>query len=316
MLRISITFIIMAFSSFDVWGVVLNKKGAPLPEVTRIFEKFIPKLGPTPSLTELNKLAQKDFLRPAKTERLSKEAIVHYKKLCAPLSLKTQDEIMDGFRKIGDIDPVYPLTTEPNYVLIQGSTISDLRERIMFLASLVNKKKIALLPETKIVFLLGDRDLFKSETKEILLNPAPFKQSEDWTVPKTLPRNELDLGEFAWKQLDLPPVLKGKSPLFVKAPKKPGAPRAQTEDCVRKFLEQQDIPVHSRFMIISGNPFIYYQKRVTELVFKKLGYANKGFVFEAVGNAPDVNKFDKCITIGILMDNLARTLYTETQFLK
>ncbi|MBA3813614.1 MAG: hypothetical protein H0X26_03855 [Alphaproteobacteria bacterium] len=316
MLRTFILLIPVVFSSFDVWGAVLNKNGTPLPEVTRIFEKFTPDLGPTPSLAELNKIAQKDFLRPAKTERLSKKAIEHYKALCSPLSLQDQNEIIDDFRKIGDIEAVYPLYSKPNYILIQGSTISSLRERIMFLASLVETEKIALLPESKIVFLMGDRDLFDYETKAVLLNPAPFKERAVWQKPEKLPANECDLGELAWEQLDLPSPLREKTPIFVRAAKKPDAPRAQTEDTVREFLEKNNLPKKSRFLVISGNPFVYYQKKVTELMFKKLGYSNKGFSFESVGDGADVNKYNKCIAIGMLMDNLARTLYTETKFIE
>lgn len=315
MLRTLISFILVILSSVDGWSAIQKEDRGSCPEVAQIFMKFTPNLGPAPSLTELNTPAQKSFLRPAKSERLSKKAIEHYKALCSHLSPQDKEEIIDNFRKIGDIDPVYPLYTKPNYILIQGSTISSLRGRIMFLTSLIEKNKITLLPTTKIVFLMGDRALFNSETKEILLNPTPFKRRVNWKTPEKLPTNECDLGEFAWGQLDLPSVLRAKTPIFVKASKKPGAPRAQTEDCVRAFIEQHNIPENSRFLVISENPFIYYQKKVTELMFKTLE-PHKGFIFEAVGNGFNLNQYNKCIIIGILMDNLARTLYTEKQFLK
>ncbi|MBY0293501.1 MAG: hypothetical protein K2W92_09490 [Alphaproteobacteria bacterium] len=303
--------------SFGAGGVVLDEKGQPHPEVIRIFEIFQFNLGPSPSLETLNRIGQKEFLRPAKTERLSKESIEHYKKLCSQLSPQDQDEILDHFRRIGDIEAVYPFRKDPNYILIQGSTLSSLRERIMFFVFLVEKEKIKLLPNTNIIFLMGDRDLFASETKEVLLNPAPFKLRKEWRIPKVLPTNELDLGEFVWKQLDLPPALQKQTPIFVKAPKKPNAPRAQTEDCVTEFLKKHDVPEQSTFLVISGNPYVYYQKRVTELMFKKRGYGNKRFSVEAVGDATPIHENDdKFITIGILLDNLARTLYTEIQFLK
>lgn len=311
-----LSLMIALFSPLALSASVLNDDGSPRTEVIQIFEKFNPQIGPNPSLADLNAIAQKEFLRPAKSERLSKEAIAHYMALCSKLSAQDKDQIIENFRKIGDIDTVYPTNKNPDYILIQGSTIADLRGRLAFLGSLVNENKLSITPHTQIVFLLGDRKLFDSETKEVLLNPAPFKAKADWKVPENLPTNEMDLGEFAWNQVDLPAALASKTPLFIKAAKKPDAPRAQTEDCVRAFLEQHKIPNNATFLVVSGNPFVYYQKRVTELMFKKLGQADKGYRFEAIGDGPDVNKYDKSVGIGVLMDNLARTLYTEVQYTK
>jgi hypothetical protein len=316
MLNIMAFCIFFIFSSFCAWGVILDEEGKPHPEVIKICRKFQPDLGEMSSLEELNKVGQEKFLRPAKTERLSKEAIQHYQRLCSSLSPEDQLEILEAFRRIGDIEPVYPLRKDPNYILIQGSTISNLRERIMFISFLLEKEKIKLLPNTKIVFLMGDRKLFDSETKEVLLDPTPFKLRQDWQHPEILPTNELDLGEFAWGQLDLPRELQEQTPIFVKAAKKTDALRAQTEDCVKEFLEKHDVPEKSTFLVISGNPFVYYQKRVTELMFKKSGHSGKGFSFEAAGDTANTEEVKQVIAIGILMDNLARTLYTETQFLK
>jgi hypothetical protein len=183
----------------------------------------------------------------------------------------------------------------------------------MFFASLVVEKGVMLSPKIRIVFLMGDRSLFDVETPELLLNPMPFKVREGWLPPKTLPTNEMDLGEFTWGQLELPSELRDLNPLFVKAQKKPTAARAQTEDCVKEFIAMQDVPEGATFLIISENPYIYYQKKVTELMFKKLGYVGKNLRFEAVGRGMSIKSNDQFIIIGLLMDNLARTLYTETK---
>lgn len=313
-----LSLMITLFSTLTLSASVLNDDGSPRAEVIQIFEKFTPQVGKNPSLVDLNTIAQKEFLRPAKTERLSKEAIAHYMALSSKLSDQDKDQIIENFRKIGDVDTVYPIDKKPDYILIQGSTIADLRARLTFLGSLVAEQKLIIEPHTQVVFLLGDRKLFDSETKEVLLNPAPFKARADWKAPEILPTNELDLGEFAWNQVDLPADLASKTPLFIKAAKKPDAPRAQTEDCVRTFIEQHKIPNTATFLVVSGNPFVYYQKRVTELMFKKVGHFQypRKYRFESTGLGPDVNKYDKSIGIGILMDNLARTLYTEVQYTK
>lgn len=288
----------------------------PISDIGNICRAFDPHVPQNASLYELNTLAQEKFLRPAKTERMSKEAVAHYHALCASLSPQEQKAVIDAFRKLGVIEAIYPQYREPDYIHIQGSTLQNLRERIMFLASLVEEGKITLRPETKIVFLMGDRKLFDSETEEVLLNPAPFKLSADWKRPQDLPTNELDLGELAWAQLELPLALREKKPIFLKAAKKPNEIRAQTEDCVKEFLALYPIPKKASILVISSNPFVDYQKKVTELIFKKAGYAGTGLRFEAAGEAMAVGGRDPCITLGLLMDNLARTLYTEVQLEK
>lgn len=327
MFRISLVSLFTLFFSCNLWGAVLNEsrnhhrevgavlniEGKPLPELVNIFQKFKPDLRPNPTLSYLNQIGQEEFLRPLNAERLSKEAIEHYKKLCSSLSFQDQNEILNNFKKIGDIEAIYPLYMDPDYILIQGSTLSSLRERLMFLASLVGEKRIILSPKIRIVFLMGERSLFDTETPEAFLNPTPFKLREGWLPPENLPRNEIDLGEFTWEQVELPSELRALNPLFIKARKKPTATRAQTEDCVKEFVETQDIPQGSTFLIISENPYIYYQKKVTELMFKKLGYEHKNLHFEAVGKGMSTNSTHPFIIIGLLMDNLARTLYTETK---
>ncbi|MBY0500564.1 MAG: hypothetical protein K2P93_00995 [Alphaproteobacteria bacterium] len=325
--RLWIPSLFVLFFSCQVWGAVLNEsrnyrpevgavlniEGKPLPEVVIIFQKFKPDLMAQPTLSYLNKIGQEEFLRPLNAERFSKEAIEHYKKICSCLSIQDRDNIINSFKKIGNIDAIYPLHKNPDYVLIQGSTLSNLRERLMFFASLVTEKRVMLSSETRIVFLMGDRNLFDVETPEVLLNPTPFKLREGWLPPKALPMNEMDLGEFTWEQLDIPSELRDLKPLFIKAQKKPAAARAQTEDCVKEFVETQVVPEGSSFLIISENPYIYYQKRVTKLMFKKLGYEHKNLQFEAVGKGMKINSDNQVIIIGLLMDTLARTLYTETK---
>lgn len=308
-------FYLLVFSlfSFKAWSTKVDKNNSRFPEVIQIFRIFNYNVGNSPSLEMLNKIAQENFLRPAKTERLSKEATAHYEKLCTSLSPHDREQLLDLFRKMGDMEPIDPKEKEYEYILINGSTVSNMRERLMYFVSLLDQKKITLKPETKIVFLTGDRNLFDSETKEELLNPTPFKGREGWQPPKTLPTNEVELGEFVWNQLDLPLALREATPLFVKAKKKPGAMRAETADTIKSFLEDHKIPQNSRFLVVSSNPYVHYQKKVTELMFNQLGYGDKGFQFDAVGSAADFTHQDKCTAIGLLMDNLARTIYMELQ---
>ena len=319
--------------SFSAHAEILDDQGNPSPDVQQIVRKFYPYLKSIKdlddqskekltsntnfSVEELNGIAQKVFLRPKGSERLSPEAYSHYKNICSNLSFEEQQEIINLFRKIGDIEAVYPRDTDPlpDYILIQGSTVPNMRERVMFLADLITTDKLKFKESTKIVFLAGERALFDSETPDVLMNTRPFKCNPEWHIDKEdLPTDERHAAEMVWQQLDLPKELRVKEPLFVKSEKKTTEKRAQTEDCVATWLTQEDIK-EGLYYVISSNPFVHYQKRVTELKFHQAGYKDN-FVLKGLGPEAPLKPQSREISIGVLMDNLARCLYIEAQFLK
>lgn len=327
--RIFLCFFI--FTSAD--AAVLDAQGKPSKEVRQIVkdfshylwtrkdvdQKIVKKIVSNKeiSLAELNTLAQTAFLRPKGSERLSPEALTSYKKLCSWLTKKDKQEILNLFAKIGDIEEVTPSPHEsmPDYILIQGSTVPNMRERLMFLASMVESNKINIQGSTTIVFLAGQRALFPSETKEVLLNTSPYKPNTQWKLEEeNLPTNEVDAAHLVWDQLELPETLRSKTPIFIKAEKKAGAARAQTEDCVISWLSQGNVK-QGLYLIISNNPYIFYQQRVTELKFHQAGY-KEGYRIKSLGASASINEDSLDTTIGIFMDNLAREIYTENQFIK
>jgi hypothetical protein len=305
------------FSSFAE-GTIFDAHGKPSHEIIRIFRHAKPDLNlkQDVSLERLSQIAQDSFLRPRGSERLSPEACDFYHTRFGSLSGEKQKIILESFRKIGVLDARYPSSKNPDYILIHGSTVSNLRARLRFLASLVTEGKISLSESTHLIFLLGDRALFSSETEDELVRPAFVALEADWHPPEKLPENERDLGEFLWHQLVLPRELKKISPRFIKAPKKEGNARAQTEDCVQIFINETShyFPEKALFLVISTNPFVDYQKRTTELAFYSQGL--RGYRFEAAGDKAPVESELPAVTMGILMDNLARALHTEMQFLK
>lgn len=312
-----------SFVSSDAGGL-FDADGRISPEVRRIFSAFQDALLTSqklpqetikgiletdrPTIQHFNLLAQDKFLRPQGSERMDRRAQAHYRELCAHLSTAQKADIISLFQTIGDIDPVYPVYKTPDYILIQGSTVANMRERIMFLAELVSQRRIVLLPRAEIVFLAGERALFDTETPEVLTNPEPFPVRLGWEPPHDLPVDERGAARMVWEQLDLPAELRYKFPFFVEAPKKQGAQRAQTEDCVRAWLESP-LTGKGACLILSSNPFVRYQTKVTEMIFKRLGV--EGFTLEGVGSKAKVDEYPQDLVIGILMDNLARTLYVE-----
>lgn len=261
----------------------------------------------------MNTLAQAYFLRPKHAERMSDEAIQHYKKLCSGLSQRQKEQIINFFYNFGYIAPVYPKrNTRPDIILIQGSTVPNMRERLMFLAKNIEKGIVVLGSETQIVFLVGERPLFSTETKEILLNPAPYLKDPQWHIPEILPHDEREASKLVWSQLKLPAALREKQPVFIEASKQPGTTRAQTMDCVQLWLQKTAPQEHKKVLMISDNPYIQYQKDIVMLGISKAGL-NNSFDIEGGGRSFDIETQDIDITIGLLMDTLARVLYVENQ---
>lgn len=63
-----------------------------------------------------------------------------------------------------------------------------------------------------------------------------------------------------------------KKPLFIEATKRQGSTRAQTMDCVQLWLQKSAPHAYKKVLMISNNPYIYYQKDVTELDISRLGF--------------------------------------------
>jgi len=308
-----IAFSLMLFK--PCYSSIFDSNNTPRHDVVSIFQMMGLSQDQEPTLENLNAYAQSHFLRPPKSERLSPEAIAFYKTLLGLKSDEEKSEILKLFNRIGDIEAIYPSEEPIDYILIMGSTVSSMRTRLMFLAQLFETGKIKAKSNVPIVFLTGDRDLFESETAEVLLNPSPFPLNPEWRAPKTLPTNENQLGELIWNQLALPQSLRSHNPIFIKAPKRQDQKRASTDDTVRAWLDEYSVsPGHC--LIISENPFVNYQELVTRVVFQRVKPNIEGFTFQAVG--PSNREADKDIdtNLGVLLDNLARTLYMQLELKK
>ena len=310
----------------------LNESGGineEVREITRKFSVFLSssnKVNPetvrkiiennSVSLEEFNSLAQAVFKRPEKAERLSEEAISSYKALCSALQESDKSEILTLFKRVGNIDACYPSeeTKVPDYVLIQGSTVQNMRERVMDLSDQIDNKEIILKPTTQIFFFTGERKLFLDETKDVLLNTAPYQQDENWHWKGgVLPTDEREAAKLVWEQLKISPQLRKQGIVFTESTKKEGFTRAQTEDGVASFINTQS-PKEGIYLIGSQQPFVYYQTLVTKRKFAQKGY-HKNMIFVGVGPRASVENYPIDITIGILMDNLARTIFEEKAFL-
>lgn len=292
------------------------------PKIIQIFNLFLEekKFSEKTDLLELNNFAQKNFIRPKMSERSSPEAYSYYENLFNLWKEKKEErinEIIKIFTEMGDIGEVLPSKNfkAPDYIVIPGSTIHNMRERLAFVDNIV-KKKLIDISKTQIVFSIGYRKLFPSETKEELVNPAPYAKNPSWQAPEKLPDNENDCAEFIWEQMELSAELRAKYPIIIKANVAENANRATTEICARDFWNNKYIKP-GKVLVISSNPFIEYQLGIFGLQLKHSQRLDKDqFTLAGSGPAPvfPLDKIDsKILGVGILLDNLARSIYTEIQ---
>lgn len=320
---------------------ILNENGKVLKEVVEIFRHYKPLIeqyaedivqkkslskeeidyilsSKTPisdiSLTQLNDIAQVVFLRPSHTERKDikpqNEKFLPY----------TNQAVLGLFHSIGDIGPVYPKKKSYRYILFNGSTVKNMRQRLKTLVELVKVGKLHFRKDTEIIFLTGERDLFPEENEAQLMDPEPLKQDPCWDKPSALPTTEDQAAEWIWNQTALSPLLRKAKITFVRAKKKTEfnpktgetlVKRPTTFDTVQTWIQEKN-PKPGRCLSISNQPFVYYQKETIQAVFKKAGLLKKGFSVEGAGFGSEDQSLDKVKeNIAVILDNFARTIYTE-----
>lgn len=301
-----------------LFAKIMDDKGVILPEVIAIFIDFKPLMSSEeqsllewPSLKNLNTIAQSLFLRPAGLERkdiVSRDSI---------FSSYATPYLRDLFKKIGDIGSVKPTQKHYRYILISGATVPNMRQRLATLIELVESKSIEINESTELVLLTGDRDLFDTETQEVLLNPAPLVQDPRWNQPSSWPTTEAQAFSWIFKQTLLPASLRKITVTHVIAPKKQKIDllgrvtflRPTTEDTLKMWVEKYE-PIAGNCLSISTQPFVYYQDVNMRNLFAKVGF--KGFVLETVGDDQSKEEGFKN-RLPVYLDNLARTIYSEVQ---
>ncbi len=273
------------------------------PEIEQSGLSYKTELSPD----ERNKIAQTLFLRPVGQERQDmavKQKFEPYSSQLYPL-----------FKKLGDIDPVQPSKTEYDYILINGATVADMRKRVKTLVNLVTSKTITITPETTIIFLSGDRDLFSAD-KEGDLNDTILLGLNTAFKPSAAPKTEYEAAIWIWQQADLPESLRDAPIQFINAPKikttdKSGQvrlSRPNTASTIKTWLDSS--PQSGTCLCISSQPFVYYQMLTT---LKLLNASHNQFQVDSTGESSRGNENDFSAHVDIFMDNLARTIYTETQ---
>jgi hypothetical protein len=295
-------------------AAIVAKRGLSAQEITRLLNPQTPIA--TISLRQLNDIAQVVFLRPAGKGREDLQA--ENQKLLP----YTHKGVFQLFRSIGDVGPLYPSLQTYDYILLNGSTIEDMRFRLYTLQELVVQKRLLITPTTKIIFLTGERDLYPEEDEGQLKDTHPLQQNPHWKTPIALPTTEDQAAEWIWNQSQLVPSLREAPITFVRAKKRIEKDpttgeaikrRPNTYDTVQAWIQGHQ-PHPGDCLMISNQPYVYYQQATLEAALKKAGLLSKGFTVEGTGARSEPEDFSYFTKhIAIFLDNFARTIYTEVQ---
>jgi hypothetical protein len=292
---------------------IIEKRGLSKEQIEHILNSRTPAADI--ALSQLNDIAQVVFLRPSQTER---KDIKPLNKIYFPY---TDHKVFKLFSSIGDVGNIYPKRKHYRYILLNGSTVQSMRERLKTLVDLINARKLLITPTTEIVFLTGERALFSEEDSKQLMDPSPLKVDPQWKMPSSFPKTEEQAARWIWSQTLLPCSLRDAKITFVKAKNKSEKDpvtneviikRPNTMDTVQTWIQSGKIEPGT-CLSISSQPYVYRQKATTMGAFKKAGLLKKGFSVEGVGlgqNEKNLNQFKE--NIAVVLDNFAHTIFIET----
>lgn len=284
---------------------------APVVRVLNTMAKRLGVAAPTPwTLPLASAFAQAHLARPTGQERLSGATVAGYATRFGALGPSEKDAVQADLAQAGFCDAVIPTRSSFDFVLINGSTAPAVRRRIHAVAQAVDDKIIVLTQNTQIVFLDGERTRFASETPAVLCDPSPYPREPSWTPPAALPTDERGIDEMLWQQMRLPAVLRQQPILFVHAQKREGVARAHTADCVQAWVRRHH-PHDANALVVSDNPFVEYQRRVTQVLLHQSGA--RGMHVSALGPSADLHAHLPTTRVGLLLDALAGTLYRACQ---
>jgi hypothetical protein len=303
---------------------VLDPKGNPLPQVLSIFRLLTPLFKPLPGfpkarldtllspqtlpaqvlLKDLLFLAQTFFKRPDGTERWNPE----FQQKFQPYHTK---EMQHLFLELGVFEKVQPLSPLPvDYLIVFGSLVERIQERISYLSSLYQKRKLNLSPQVQVILLASDRPLTPFEVSQ-LRSIKPHTSS--------LPKTEAQAIQWLWTNMRLPNGLH-ELPIHVVESRRtlmrkkgtdgiPTPLRPSALDTLKKWLASKPFPGHC--LSFSNQPFVYYHQLLTAFFFQRKPLSfRQGWSFETIGTPPKSN-----VSLSILLDNLARILELEAKIL-
>lgn len=278
-----------------------------LLKTTDLLEEF-PKeeTDPIQLLDQLNALLQKRWLRRAGTERwhVTDDQLTDEKKAL----------ITEAFYQMGLYQAKKPTEKEYDCAFLLGAMQTRVESRLEDLLQHFEKSGVKF---KRLYVLSGTRDL----------DPAKEPIAEELKA-KGIPLNQTNMMEMVINKrigsLDIPI-------LYINAPRQTNAPRANTEDEMRGWIQRygsdgEFSSVDKTILIVSNQPYVSYQGAVAAKVL------SNGFDLDVQETSPSVFNISKdgkvhyrldvighsgepdVLSVGL--DSLARQIYTQLPWLK
>lgn len=196
---------------------------------------------PSPSFEATLCFLQENFLRPSRKER---------DQLRDPLSFWWKRKALKNhFNRLGLLHPIAPLRRSYEGIVLLGTGFSDFLSRLSFALSFT-------MSSDMYYFLTADRPLMKQERRKC----------KKLFHKKTVETESEMIREITNEML---PFHKDREMIISACH---GSYRANTKDTLRDFLTSP--PPEGRYLLISSQPFAYYQYLVATNILKEFKIQN------------------------------------------
>lgn len=258
-------------------NTLLDPQGNPFPDFCFLMEALGVSSNKSPR--EFNDYLQNHFLRHSTEERWEMRS--------SPYE-KYWEKALPFFERLGFVSPIFPERGDYDYVLFNGQSIPMMRKQLDFICRLQSQG----LMFKKAFFLCSDRPL-----NEKIDGSDPIYEH----VSTESEAARLLIREF------LPNVVTE----VISVPCEPATRRRpNTRNTVNAFLDRNVPP--GMALIVSNNPFIPYQYETFFNAFIDGGWFQRGGGLDCCGDSI-VHSYHAPNRMAVMLDNLARVMYTEIQ---
>ncbi|MDF2550583.1 MAG: hypothetical protein K0S07_1650 [Chlamydiales bacterium] len=204
-------------------------------------------------------------------------------------------QMLNAINDLGCIQAKQPRQMSYDYALLLGSGLPDSVKQLQFLSELAAKGV-----RFQTLYMLSSNRPLDPDTES--------KARRDQLLPSSIDcQSEIELLQALYNHLPLSPELRKVPVVWVSASLKfdseGHATRPTPADVIQEWLKSHPRP--GSCLAISQQPYIYYHKATLRHLL------SQDFTLEAVGGKAEEN-----LPLPVHLDNLARWLFTERQFLK
>lgn len=192
-----------------------------------------------------------------------------------PIKDQMPEQSFALFTELGMTDTAVAQKECYDYGAVLGATVKIVRNRFWFLKSEWDRG----VRFSTLVILTGDRDLDpRIEGEKELIDPAysPYPFRPGWHFEGPLPKNETEMMQLVFDQLDLPQEWRSMPITFVDTPKPEGLSRPHSEHTLLYWLASTPPP--GSLLMVSNQPFVCRQDALLRL------YLPLPFTMETVGD--------------------------------